>query len=321
VRVYTPILTYDSGFSLRGARPAPLKAIMDVVDSVGPDVVHITGPHLWNLPALRALTRRSIPTVHTLHDLQPHKGSPYGVLLYEWNRQVLRRADHVVVHSRLAESAAKAVAPNARVTCMPLLHGFWGRALNAVAACLADRATTPPAPLALFFGRLERYKGIDVLLRAWALARQRITADARLVLAGSGDLARFWSASLPLGVEPRTRHIADEEALDLFRCCSVLVLPYTGATQSALTAAAAYFHKPVIVSSSGALSESVVPGKTGWIVPAGDHDALADALATALADVSRLESMGNAARDWYNRARKDEWTSWRTLYGRVREKK
>ncbi len=317
VQVHTPVRTRDSGFSLRGARTAPLAAIMRAIDDAHPDVVHITGPHLWNVPVLRALARRGVPTVHTLHDLQPHPGSPYGSLLLLWNRQVLRHADQVVVHARAACAAARRLDARAAVTPLPLLHGFWGYTLETEAGRLAAQATPPEAPLALFFGRIERYKGLDVLLTAWTAAHGRLPAGSRLVLAGRGELARLWRQPLPPGVEVVGRHIADREALGLFAGCSLLVLPYTGATQTALVAAAAHFRKPVVVSNSGALAEDVVPGENGWVVPAGDSEALAGALVAALGDPDRLMAMGVANRAWYDATRRVEWEMWRALYARL----
>lgn len=312
VRVHTPVRTVDAGFSRRGLRPAPLQGMLRVIETVQPRLVHFTGPHLWNLPLLRALRRRGLPTVHTLHDLAPHPGSPYGPLLRVWNRRVLRYASEVVVHSRAALAQAQTLGGRGeRVHYIPLLHGFWGYAS-------APSSLAPPSSsLVLFFGRLERYKGVEVLLRAWALLDEGVRASARLALAGKGDLSRLWPGPLPPGVELLNRHIADEEAISLFQRSAVLVLPYTGATQSALVAAAYHFGRPVIVSDSGALAEYVMPGRTGWVTPSGDARALAQALTQALADPARLAEMGAAGRAWYEDARIQEWQAWRALYGRL----
>ena len=55
--------------------------------------------------------------------------------------------------------------------------------------------------------------------------------------------------------------------------------------------------KPVIVSTHvGCGPDLVIPGRTGWIFPAGDRDALRAALADALEDPARLKAIGQAAR-------------------------
>ncbi|MFO7698970.1 MAG: glycosyltransferase, partial [Anaerolineae bacterium] len=118
-------------------------------------------------------------------------------------------------------------------------------------------------------------------------------------------------------VDRRDRLVLDDEAIDLFRRCSMLVLPYIGATQSALIAAAYSFGMPVIVSDSGALAEYVVPGETGWVVPEGDARALAVALSEALSDPERCRSMGAAGRRWYDEHRAEERAGLLELYERL----
>jgi glycosyltransferase involved in cell wall biosynthesis len=55
--------------------------------------------------------------------------------------------------------------------------------------------------------------------------------------------------------------------------------------------------KPVVSSDAGGLPESVVHGETGIVTPAGDAEALADALAAVLRDPARARSMGRAGRE------------------------
>lgn len=313
VQVSTPVATVDTGFSWRGLRPTPVKQILAAICKARPSLVHITGPHLWNVPVLRALKKEGIPTLHTLHDLAPHPGSPYGALLHLWNWQVMRWADHILVHSQAARATVlKAGLSSERVTYVPILHGFWS-----YQAPIEEALSYSISPSLLFFGRFERYKGLDVLLKAWVRAFPHLPKGAQLILAGRGNLTRYWRGPLPRGVIVRQGHIGDEEALALFQSCACLVLPYTGATQSALIAAAYYFRKPVIVSRSGALAEYVREGETGWVVSPGDTVSLGDTLVRALASPSRLRRMGEAARAWYDRARQEEWETLQGLYMRL----
>jgi glycosyltransferase involved in cell wall biosynthesis len=316
VMVHTPVETRNSGFSSDALRIRAVGRAIQAIQDTRPDVVHITGPHLWNLPVLCALRRAGIPVVHTLHDLEPHLGSAYGPLLYGWNRAVLYLADQILVHAvryrhRLL---ARGLSAN-RVTCTPLLHLFLGHTwLGQWDSLTADVRYDP---CILFFGRLERYKGVSHLLTAWAMMDRPGDPDARLILAGPGKLDRLWAGALPPGVDVRARLIDDAEAIELFRCCGVLVLPYRGATQSALIPAAYYFRKPVVAAPSGALDEYVEHGETGWLVEPEHPASLARCLSSVLSDLERLANMGVTSRAWYDARRDAEemvlWQMYRRL--------
>jgi glycosyltransferase involved in cell wall biosynthesis len=122
---------------------------------------------------------------------------------------------------------------------------------------------------------------------------------------------------LPGNVEMRNRLIEDQEAIQLFRQCSVVVLPYTDATQSAVIAAAYAFGKPVIVTDTGALPEYVVEGETGWIIEPRDSSALAECLQMAEREPTRLTRMGEAGRRWYHTQRTAERRTLRLMYERM----
>ncbi len=336
VRIHTPVLTHGTGFAREGLDPAALRRILHTVDRVAsgksqvaagaaaprsplpapplPPLIHITGVHLWNLALVPALRRRGYRVIHTLHDLDPHAGVRFPALIRLWNRCIVRWADQIVVHGEVYRRRllAQGVAPD-RVAAIPLLHGFLSYAHSGLPAALADHAVTYE-PWALFFGRLERYKGVATLLHAVELARRAGGPELRLLLAGPGDLASLGPRALPPGVELRQRLIEDVEAIDLFRRCGLLVLPYLDATQSALVAAAYAFRKPVIVTRSGALPEYVQEGVTGWVVPPGDPAALAQALQSALSDPPRLAAMGQAGWQWYQQQRAAEYQTLLELY-------
>jgi glycosyltransferase involved in cell wall biosynthesis len=311
------VRTRNTGFSPEGVLRAPsARDAVEAVEGVRPDVVHVTGPHLWNLYLLRRLRRAGIPVVHTLHDLDPHPGSLYGSLLYIWNRRVLRLADQILIHGACyAERLMRLGVAAERVTCTPLLHLFLGHTWLGRAEHLAREVTYEP--FALFFGRLERYKGVGHLIAAWAMMDGNRVPDVRLVLAGQGRLARSWVGALPPGTEVRNRLIDDDEALDLFQRCSLLVLPYMGATQSALIPAAYFFGKTVIAAPSGALHEYVENGETGWIVEPEHPPSLARCLGAALSDRDRLVRMGRAGRAWYDARREAEEQVLRQMYERL----
>jgi glycosyltransferase involved in cell wall biosynthesis len=113
------------------------------------------------------------------------------------------------------------------------------------------------------------------------------------------------------------RLIEDDQAVELFRRCGVLALPYIGATQSSNIAAAYFFRKPVIAAPSGALAEYVEDGKTGWVVQPEHPPSLARCLSALLSDVDRLGRMGAAGRAWYDARRDAEEKELRRMYENV----
>jgi glycosyltransferase involved in cell wall biosynthesis len=319
VQIHTPLATRTTGFSREALSYPPISRLSELIYGLAPGVVHFTGPHLWNPLLVRRLLRGGLPVVHTIHDLDPHHGAGYGALLYAWNRLVSRSGVHILVHSAAYRERllAAGLAPEC-VTATPLLHLFLAYGPDGV----GERAPLDYGPWALFFGRLERYKGLTDLFSACALLEQSgayspAPSGPRVVVAGPGSLAGLWPGRLPAGLELRNRLIGDEEGIDLFRRCGLLVLPYVEASQSALIGAAYYYRKPVLVTRAGALPEYVEDGCTGYVVEPGQPEQLAACLQEMLADPARLAQMGAAGRAWYDWQRPVESQALCAMYEKV----
>ena len=295
-----------SNLSLRG-----LHRVYAAIVAAQPDVVHFTGPHVWNPILLQLLRRKGIPTVHTIHDLDPHSGTGYGRLLHVWNGLILRWADRILVHGQLYRERLRerGFKPD-RVVYTPLLH-----------LCLSYESEvsvrqTPPVvqyePFALFFARIEAYKGVDVLIEAMRQLESK--TSLRAIIAGRGNLAEMPDPHLPANVELRLHQIEDAEAIDLFSRCGVVVLPYRDATQSAVIPTAYFFGKPVIATRTGALPEYVVEGETGWTVKPESAEQLAQTLMLALGHTDQLQSAGRAGHEWYQVQRRQERKTLKAAY-------
>jgi glycosyltransferase involved in cell wall biosynthesis len=309
-----------TGLKIGNFHPGALRGVYRAIIESRPDVVHFTGPHIWNPILLWLMRRAKIPAIHTIHDLDPHSGTSYGRLLYVWNDSIKRLADHILVHNRMYQTRliSQGVAAE-RVTHTPLLHLFMSYEAE---LSLQHEAEFPPpiqtdrlAPFALFFARLEPYKGVDVLIAA--LHQLVDKSPMRAVIAGKGDIGQYASGELPRNLEVRNRQIDDQEAIALFSSCSVVVLPYLDATQSALVAAAYFFGKPVIVTRTGGLPEYVIPEETGWIIEPHNAAALAASLQKASLDVGGLTRMGQAGYRWYLTQRQSERSTLRQMYERL----
>jgi len=125
----------------------------------------------------------------------------------------------------------------------------------------------------LFFGLIRDYKGLDLMLDAYAnLCRNGQADDKKLIVAGEfyTGKAKYIQQMERLGIVGdvlwHDRFIGDEEVKYYFSAADVLVQPYKSATQSGVTQIAYQFETPMIVTNVGGLAEIVPDGKTGFVV-------------------------------------------------------
>ncbi len=140
----------------------------------------------------------------------------------------------------------------------------------------------PQNRYALFFGFIRAYKGLDLLLEAFADERLR-QQNVKLIVAGEfyGDPEPYLKQIKELGIEDRvvlcTDFIPDGEVNRYFSAADIVAQPYKTATQSGVTQIAFHFEKPMLVTNVGGLPEIVPDGKIGYVVEP-DPKAIADAL-------------------------------------------
>lgn len=240
-----------------------------------PDVVHLLSGegYLWAVSLTIAARLFGLPVVVTLHDPEPHPGNVFEYLNAVVRRPVLALVQCMHLLSAQHVEKVRPLAPRARITVIP--HGS-----------LAGQFTRYCSPdvtrerLVLFFGRVQTYKGIDVLLRAIST----LPADIRLAIAGPGTLEPYtqkMADELGDRVELHSRYLHEHEVALLMQRASVVALPYRHATQSSVPAIAAAFGCPLVASALGHFNEEI-PRLGGILVPPEDPDALAAALMAAL---------------------------------------
>ncbi len=152
-------------------------------------------------------------------------------------------------------------------------------------------------PLFLFVGRLVYYKGVEVLLRALALA-----PEAVLAVVGTGPLAaRLQRLAGETGVDARVRFLGEvppERIRSLYQTAQVCVLPSVARSEMFGLVQLEAFAASTPVISTDLLSG--VPyvnqhGVTGIVVPPGDAAALAGAMRELMSEPDRRREMGRAA--------------------------
>lgn len=152
----------------------------------------------------------------------------------------------------------------------PIFENF-GKPLPKVEAC-RQLGLNPDVDYMLFFGLIREYKGLDMLLDAWAsLKAAGKTVGKRLVVAGEfyTDRKPYTDQIEKLGLQDdvilHDWFIPDQQVPVYFSLADALVLPYRTATQSGVTQIAYNFDLPMIATRVGGLAEIVTEGQTGLI--------------------------------------------------------
>lgn len=136
----------------------------------------------------------------------------------------------------------------------------------------------------LFFGLVRAYKGLDLLIDAFADDRLRKN-DVKLIVAGEfyddekPYLEQIKKHNLEDFIIIENQYISDDNVKYYFNVADIVVQPYKSATQSGVTQIAYHFEKPMLVTNVGGLGEIIPDGKVGYVVepkPSSIADALVD---------------------------------------------
>lgn len=154
----------------------------------------------------------------------------------------------------------------------------------------------------MFFGRIDKYKGIDVLLHSFS----KWKGSRKLVIAGSGKLQQeeLEMVNKDSRVILINRFIKDEEMPYLFKNSRAVVLPYKDATQSGILPIAYMCGKTVICSNVIGISQFVENGYTGFVC-CNDDDYIT--AYSKVEDNTLLKKMSFNARQYYET--KLEWST------------
>lgn len=325
------ILTTDLGFP--GRLDVPLGR---PVDQGGVAVHYHPGirPHFWGTsPALARALREAIPradVVH-LHSLYfhhvkataclcrrfgvPYVIQPHGALdPYLFRRHRRRKSIVEIWFQNAATRQASAVqftTDEERTLAEPHTFGTRGVVVP-IGLNPGDYAELPPRgafrarhpsigdrPIALFLGRLNFKKGIDVLLLAFAAA-VKAGLDAHLVLAGpdGGDRGRIESLIDERGLRARTTltgMVAGAEKLALLADADLFALSSWTENFGIAVIEAMACGLPVAISDRVNLWRSVADADAGWVAPV-DTGAFRDILVKALSDLALGRAKGARGR-------------------------
>jgi glycosyltransferase involved in cell wall biosynthesis len=232
--------------------------------------------------------RTQVRVIYLLDNVIPHEKYPFGMFL---TRQALRQGHGFIAQSAQVRHDLKSVLPEVDDRCVveaphPVYDfGAPGRPRPTREEARAKLELPLAARLVLFFGFIKPYKGVQHLVDAAPLLKERYGDDVRVLVVGDiyGDKQPYLDRIDDCGAADIIRlvdgFVPDELVESYFVAADLVVLPYVSATQSGIVQIAYNYDRPVVTTNVGGLPEVVLDGRTGYLVPPADPVALAGAIA------------------------------------------
>jgi Glycosyltransferase len=272
-----------------------------LIDSEQIDILHARSrAPAWVALLARRLARRPTRFVTTFHGVYGH-----GNALKRFYNGGMLRTPIVIANSLFIRDHVRSIyhypAENIIVAPRGIDPEVFDPAalfLETIASVRHELGAGPGKRLIVMVGRITGWKGHAVLLDAFASLAD---PTLRLAFVGSGTdttIAGIKEKTQALGIADRV--ILTGSRRDIPAVLAAADLAVSASTRPEAFGRAAIeaqaMETPVIATDHGGSRETVIPGKTGWLVPPGDAEALAAAIRDALSDPSRLSEMGRLGR-------------------------
>ncbi len=267
------------------------KRVKQILRSERFDVVHLHEPLLPMLP-LTVLRLSDAVNVGTFH---AYSEGSYG---YLWGRSILMR------YFRRLDGCI-AVSPAARTFAAQYFPANYAVIPNGIDTAEFMSGARPIPEFCdgklnmLFFGRLEKRKGLRYLLRAYPLIKSAFP-NVRLIVAGEGTARsgyQQWVAKNNIRDIVFTGRVSNEDRARVFASADVFCAPNTGGESFGLVLLEAMAAgKPVVASAIPGYTSVVTDGTDGLLFPPKDSQALSTTMCRVLADSGLRERLGAAGQ-------------------------
>lgn len=247
-------------------------------------VAHIHAPSgifVFDSGLLVALRLAGATVVRTIHELTAAERFGKSSGFQQWLAGVqLRLAHHLIVHDQKTADrlAVEFGIDPSRMTVAP--HGNYLVFRKFLPEEDPTAATPTDEPPVVLFQGIKRHKGIEVFLAAVRILNQRGCRFKALIIGqvNQGDEDLLDSIRAVDHIELDSRYVPSRELWRLYLRAAMVVMPYLKGTTSGAVHLAFAFARPVIASDLDCFKRLVIDGQTGLTSPAGDDEALANAI-------------------------------------------
>ncbi len=281
-----------------------LRRLKQELTAVRPAICHL---HEVKLPPFDARMldwchRNRIAVVYTAHDIVHPERRGRGRAL----RKFYHTVDAIIANAE--ENKAQLlqdfdVDPD-RIEVLPGNLFFSGQSGSVSredkASARKSLGLHPDIPVALFFGYIRQYKGLDILIEAIQTLHSQGN-KVNLVIAGQPieDFSRYKKLIDKSGcadyIHPYLDYIPEDEVAKFFLAADIVTLPYRSIFQSGVVPLAYAHARPVIGTRVGGLTEVIEDGRSGLLVPPDDHVKLAAGISALILNPDKLAEMGRHA--------------------------
>lgn len=259
-----------------------------------PDIVHIMHFHPWDIMVFLARSFYGYKIIYGVQeDPYARKDTANPWVMGPLGQIFAARADIVAPYSEFMKRELARHIPESKI--MPIYAGDYRRFCPA----FAHKGFHVDGPLRLlFFGPIKNYKGVDVLVKAFAACRER-GLDVALTIAGTQSPEVHIldkKAIKKLEITWIDRFLSQEEIGALMEGADVMAIPYRNATQATPAILAFTYALPSIATKSGALPEQVKDGVSGLLVEPDNVESFAQAIEVIYKDRGLLKKFSEGAK-------------------------
>lgn len=255
---------------------AALKRICMHIESITPETIVFVSKHTWNVFLMMWLKRHvATRIIHVYHDPLGHKGDRVRMAVIAYNWCCARIADGIVVHSSKGYEDVKRVFKPRYLYNIPLGCCEW----------IDYRENTHQSKKVLVFGRMNRYKGLE-LLPELAVKLYEKDPDIKIIVTGkkSSDLPD--EVIVRMKEQPNIvvseRYVPEEELNDIFYTSDLVLVMHTSITQSGVLLDAFRHSRPVICFDIDGIHDYVKDERS--LVQGFNLDEMANRVVTYLND-------------------------------------
>lgn len=271
------------------------------------DMINVIGQNSFSIHLSCMLKKWEMPVVHSIHEvLDNHLDNPN---LYPGVEILINKDIRINVFSEKSAHDLQKVSsiPESQISTIPfgLFTGY--REYNNVEIPELGGETD----YILFYGYIEKYKGLDVLYEA---VKQIGNLPAKVVVAGRGYQPIMERMKHDERFILISRWLGNAELTTLIRLCKCVVCPYLSASQSGIPQTVFNFDKPIIATDIESFEAVVHDGQNGVIVKRHNINELANSIRRMYDDDEMYTSMIGNIKRYRERESIVEWKSLANSY-------